>query len=89
MLVPKDLFSMQKRTVTIHFELTKYQANQLRALGRTLWPALIFLAMSCAAACCWMAQTGAWSEAMASACWKQLACPAAPAQPEANSHPSD
>ena len=31
---------MQKRTVTIRFELTKYQANQLKALGRTLWPAI-------------------------------------------------
>jgi len=31
---------MQKRTVTIRFELTKYQANQLKALGRALWPAI-------------------------------------------------
>jgi hypothetical protein len=31
---------MQKRTVTIRFELTKYQANQLRALGPSLWPAI-------------------------------------------------
>jgi hypothetical protein len=31
---------MQKRTMTIHFELTKYQVNQLRALGRNLWPAV-------------------------------------------------
>jgi hypothetical protein len=28
----------QKRTLTIRFELTAYQNNQLRALGRTLWP---------------------------------------------------
>ena len=28
----------QKRTVTIRYELTKYQANQLRTLGRALWP---------------------------------------------------
>ena len=31
---------MQKRTVTIRFELTKYQLNQLRTLSRTLWPAI-------------------------------------------------
>jgi hypothetical protein len=27
---------MQKRTVTIRFELTKHQVNRLRALGHTL-----------------------------------------------------
>jgi len=32
--------AMQKRTVTNRFELTKYQVNQLRALGRSLWPAI-------------------------------------------------
>src|SRR6516165_896152 len=26
--------------VNTHFELTKYQVNQLRTLGRTLWPAI-------------------------------------------------
>jgi len=31
---------MQKRTVTIRFELAKYQVNQLRALGRSFWPAI-------------------------------------------------
>jgi hypothetical protein len=31
---------MQKRTVTIRVELTKYQLNQLRTLSRTLWPAI-------------------------------------------------
>ena len=31
---------MQKRRVTIRFGLTKYQVNQLRALGRTLGPAI-------------------------------------------------
>jgi hypothetical protein len=31
---------MQKRTVTIRFELTKYQVNQLNMLGRNLWPAI-------------------------------------------------
>ena len=40
MPVREDSFSMQKRTVTIRFELTKYQVNQLRALGRSLWPAI-------------------------------------------------
>src|SRR6516165_2780613 len=29
--------------------------------------------MSCAVACCWMVPTGAWSEAMASACSKPFA----------------
>jgi hypothetical protein len=28
----------QKRTVTVTFEVTHHQCNQLRALGRTLWP---------------------------------------------------
>lgn len=27
-----------KRTATVKFELTVYQSNQLRALGRVLWP---------------------------------------------------
>jgi hypothetical protein len=40
MFVREDSFSMQKRTVTIRFELTKYQVNQLKTLGRTLWPAI-------------------------------------------------
>jgi hypothetical protein len=29
---------MQKRTVTVKFELTQYQRNQLKQLGRVLWP---------------------------------------------------
>jgi hypothetical protein len=27
-----------KRTVTVTFEVTRHQCNQLKALGRTLWP---------------------------------------------------
>jgi hypothetical protein len=31
---------LQKRTATVKFELTMHQNNQLRALGRALWPDL-------------------------------------------------
>jgi len=29
---------MTKRTLTINFQLTKHQVNQLKALGHKLWP---------------------------------------------------
>jgi hypothetical protein len=31
-------YGEHKRTVTVTFEVTHHQCNQLRALGRTLWP---------------------------------------------------
>jgi len=69
-LRPKlSAMGLQKRTATVKFELTMHQNNQLRALGR---------ALKCAAACCWMVPTGAWSEAMVSAYSK----PSASQKPE-------
>jgi len=29
-----------KRTVSVHYELTRYQTNQIKALGRRLWPGI-------------------------------------------------
>ena len=40
-LRPKlSAMGLQKRTATVKFELTMHQNNQLRALGRALWPDL-------------------------------------------------
>jgi hypothetical protein len=64
---------MQKRTVTIRFELTKYQVNQLRTLGRTLWPAINLPCDELCRRVLLDGVTGAWSEAVVSAYSKPFA----------------